>query len=90
MANMKTMDIEAGYAAVAACGAGCDAIGAMFNAVKGDMDNLAGSWHGNSKTQFDPVWEQFASFTNTLTQRLAGIKDNLAREVAEVESAFSQ
>ena len=89
MSNLKQMDVEAGYAAVNAMTSHSDFIEGMFTTLTASMDNLIGTWHGSSKTQFESTWAEYVSAVTQIKQQLQTIQANLQTEVQSVEEVFS-
>lgn len=89
MADMKTMDTEAGHTVINAFSSNTDFLNTMFSALQTNSNNLLETWNGTSKTQFEGAWSDFTAAVNTLKQSLDTMKNNLQYEVRQVEETFA-
>ncbi|GIV97619.1 MAG: hypothetical protein KatS3mg057_2276 [Herpetosiphonaceae bacterium] len=89
MSDLKSFDVGAGYDVIGAFTASEELLNSMFTTVQSAQNNLASTWHGNSKAQFDGEWSAFATMVSTVIQRMGELKVGLNNEIREVETTFS-
>lgn len=89
MADLKQLDIEAGFAVTKAFTGQVDLLTQLQNTLTDQVNEAMNQWRGKSRADFDTVWQGIHGQIRTLKDELQAMHDHLNAEIQQVQEVFS-